>query len=83
MQTRLLGGKSMNLPKALHCNLTDEDMDIKQDLANATDRQKRIKEIYRLGLQAEKIGLYSKEIEVKRAKCFHLAVPSKPKLYVK
>ncbi|MBA2872416.1 hypothetical protein HNQ85_002725 [Anoxybacillus calidus] len=73
----------MNLPKAIHCNLTDEDMDIKQDLANATDRQKRIKEIYRLGLQAEKNGIYKKETEVKRAKCFNLAVPSKPKLYVK
>jgi hypothetical protein len=73
----------MTLPKAISCRLTDEDMDIREDLAKATDRTKRIKEIYRLGLQAEKIGLYSKETEVKRAKCFHLAVPSKPKLYVK
>jgi hypothetical protein len=73
----------MNLPKAINCRLTDDDMDIKQDLARAEDRPKRIKEIYRLGLQAEKSGLYSKETEVKRAKCFELAAPSKPKLYLK
>jgi hypothetical protein len=71
----------MNLPKAINCRLTDEDMDIKQDLAHAADRSKRIKEMYRLGLQAEKSGLYSRETEVKRAKCFELAAPSKPKLY--
>lgn len=71
----------MNLPKAINCRLTDDDMDIKQDLACAADRSKRIKEIYRLGLKAEKSGLYNQETEIKRAKCFELATPSKPKLY--
>jgi hypothetical protein len=73
----------MTLPKVLHCNLTDEDMDIKQDLAAAENRSKRIKELYRLGLQAEKSGIYSSAINEKRAKCFHLADPSKPKMYIK
>jgi hypothetical protein len=72
----------MNLPKAINCRLNDDDMDIKLDLAKAVDRPKRIKEIYRLGLQAEKSGLYSKETKEKRAKCFNLAAPGKPKLFV-
>jgi hypothetical protein len=72
----------MNLPKAINCRLTDDDMDIKQDLARAADRPKRIKEIYRLGLEAEKLGLYSKGMKEKRAKCFNLATPGKPKLFV-
>lgn len=73
----------MDLPKAINCRLNDDDMDIKQDLARAADRSKRIKEIYRLGLQAEKNGLYSKEMREKRAKCFSLAVPSQPKLFLR
>lgn len=72
----------MQLPKAISCRLGDDDQDIKQDLANAENRAKRVKELIRLGLQVEKGVLFNKEENEKRVKCFNLATPRKPKLFV-
>ncbi len=45
--------KETSLPKALNCRLSSDDLDIKEDLSNHSDKTARIKEIYRLGLQFE------------------------------
>lgn len=73
----------MTLPKAISCKLGVDDQDIKQDLAIAENRAKRVKELYRLGLQAERLGVLKKDVEEKRVKCFNLAAPRKPKLYLR
>lgn len=53
------------LPKSLSCRLGADDFDIQQDLMNVSDRTSRIKEIYRLGLQAERQGVRY-EIDLKK-----------------
>jgi hypothetical protein len=73
----------MKLPKAISCRLSDqEDKDIQEVLAKSDNRAQRVKELIRLGIQAEKNGVYSKDTEEKRVKCFNLATPRKPKLFV-